>query len=67
VDTKEYDERIVKASEEMLTTMYYSPLIKEGSYLVSRIQRQIPSGLDIGDIRISFKEVKCGPATIVAQ
>ena len=48
--------------------MGYGDLCQEGSYLMARKpdHKATVGGIEIGDTRISFSMVPCGPTTVIA-
>ena len=44
----------------------YDVVKHEGEFLIARKKRLEVNTIDVGDLRINFKAVYCGPTTIIA-
>lgn len=55
------------ATKSTMQHLNYDEIVPEGQYLIARKERQFnKQGYEIGDMRICFEKVDCGPTTIIA-
>jgi len=65
--TRERGDRIIKAMKDQISeNIYYKDVVLDGRYVVIKKKRESYDDFGIGDIRVSFYNVPCGPVSIIA-
>ena len=65
--SKDVVDRAQTAAASHLKSLDYDTLHLEGNCLIARKKRENKLETEVGDIRVSFFKVPCGPTSIIAQ
>jgi hypothetical protein len=65
--TRDEVQAISARTQKLLEANNYEEIKAEGSYIVAKKKRPNKGAYDVGDIRITFYKIPCGPTTVMAQ